>query len=331
MKHAALTWALVALGLLAAPVHAADTVYYYSSDTIHSEVVVTDQNRNVVERTYYAPYGQVLNRDLRDGPGYTGHEEDPETNLVYMQQRYYDPEAGRFLSTDPVQADGEGGSFNRYAYAGDNPYSYYDPDGRMKDQDQERSPGCTGSLVAGGCGVVNMSTIVVDSSYRRGNAISAKPAAANPSATSINKFLTSKSSPMATQGNNFMEIGKKYDLDPRLLVAIAGAETTFGRNITAGQYNAFNILYNGHNSPFKSWQSAINALGHSLTNPRNGYDLRTTTTMYRTYCAGSDCTNGLRNINIFMHEQGANPNSLIFPKEGLIYSPSEASYPPHRS
>jgi len=109
---------------------AADTVYYYSGDTIHSEVVITDQNRNVVERTYYAPYGQVLNRDLRDGPGYSGHEEDPETNLVYMQQRYYDPEAGRFLSTDPVQADGNGGSFNRYEYANDNPYRYTDPDGR---------------------------------------------------------------------------------------------------------------------------------------------------------------------------------------------------------
>ncbi len=130
MKHAALAWVFAVLGLLlAAPVHAADTVYYYSSDTIHSEVVVTDQNRNVVERTYYAPYGQVLNRDLRDGPGYTGHEEDPETNLVYMQQRYYDPEAGRFLSTDPVQADGGGGSFNRYEYANDNPYRYTDPFG----------------------------------------------------------------------------------------------------------------------------------------------------------------------------------------------------------
>lgn len=41
---------------------AADTVYYYSSDTVHSEVVITDQNRNVVERIYYAPYG--LSRDL---------------------------------------------------------------------------------------------------------------------------------------------------------------------------------------------------------------------------------------------------------------------------
>jgi RHS repeat-associated protein len=130
MRHVALMWVFAALSLLAVSAHAADTVYYYSSDVVHSEVVVTDAGRNVVERTYYAPYGQVLNRDLRDGPGYGGHEEDPETNLVYMQQRYYDPEAGRFLSTDPVQADGGGGSFNRYEYAQDNPYRYTDPDGR---------------------------------------------------------------------------------------------------------------------------------------------------------------------------------------------------------
>jgi uncharacterized protein RhaS with RHS repeats len=44
-----------------------------------------------------------------------------------MQQRYYDSESGRFLSTDPVQADG--GNFNRYEYAKDNPYRYTDPFG----------------------------------------------------------------------------------------------------------------------------------------------------------------------------------------------------------
>jgi RHS repeat-associated protein len=137
MRRIGLAWVFTALGLIAASAHAADTVYYYSSDIVHSEVVITDASRNVVERTYYAPYGQVLNRDLRDGPGYGGHEEDPETNLVYMQQRYYDPEAGRFLSTDSVQADGGGGSFNRYEYANDNPYRYTDPDGRKTT--------CTGS------------------------------------------------------------------------------------------------------------------------------------------------------------------------------------------
>ncbi len=48
-----------------------------------------------------------------------------------MQQRYYDPVAGKFLSIDPVTTDANtGGSFNRYAYANNNPHKYIDPDGR---------------------------------------------------------------------------------------------------------------------------------------------------------------------------------------------------------
>jgi uncharacterized protein RhaS with RHS repeats len=51
--------------------------------------------------------------------------------LTYLQQRYYDPVAGRFLSTDPVLTDANTGkSFNRYVYANNNPYKYIDPDGR---------------------------------------------------------------------------------------------------------------------------------------------------------------------------------------------------------
>ncbi len=128
MKRALL--GLLGLALLwAAPGFAKDTVYYYYTDSLRSATVETDAQGKVIERTYYAPYGQVLNRAMRDGPGYTGHEEDPGTGLVYMQQRYYDPESGRFLSTDPMQADGDGGSFNRYEYAKDNPYRYIDPSG----------------------------------------------------------------------------------------------------------------------------------------------------------------------------------------------------------
>lgn len=120
-------WLLVML--MSSRALAADTVYYYYTNTLHSAVVITDAQGNVIERTYYAPYGQVLNRSMRNGPGYTGHEEDPATGLVYMQQRYYDPQSGRFLSTDPVAATRGGGNFNRYWYVSDNPYRYTDPFG----------------------------------------------------------------------------------------------------------------------------------------------------------------------------------------------------------
>jgi uncharacterized protein RhaS with RHS repeats len=56
-----------------------------------------------------------------------------------MQQRYYDPIAGRFLSVDPVTTDTKTGrSFNRYVYAQNNPYRYTDPDGREALSAQER-------------------------------------------------------------------------------------------------------------------------------------------------------------------------------------------------
>src|SRR5688572_8060534 len=91
-----------------------------------------DAVRNVVERSEYEPYGKLLNRPANDGPGYTGHVEDAQTGLTYMQQRYYDPLCGCFLSVDPVTAHGTGDMrlFARYAYAYNNPYKFVDPDGR---------------------------------------------------------------------------------------------------------------------------------------------------------------------------------------------------------
>ena len=76
-------------------------------------------------------YGQRLNAPVEDGIGYAGHVSDGVTGLSYMQQRYYDPGIGRFLSVDPVTANvNTGANFNRYWYANNNPYRFIDPDGR---------------------------------------------------------------------------------------------------------------------------------------------------------------------------------------------------------
>lgn len=148
MKRLLLALMLICLAALTQSALATDTVYYYYTDTLHSAEVVTDATGNVVERTYYAPYGQVLNRPMRDGPGYTGQEEDPATGLVYMQQRYYDAQSGRFLSIDPVQPTDSGGNFNRYWYANDNPYRFTDPFGKQ-------SVGEMIDSAAQGCGPVS--------------------------------------------------------------------------------------------------------------------------------------------------------------------------------
>lgn len=108
----------------------AQTVEYIHTDALGSVVAVTDSNGSVIERNQYEPYGEDLS-GIKDGPGYTGHVSDAVTGLSYMQQRYYDPWIGRFLSTDPVTAlSNPVAMFNRYSYAGNNPVNATDPDGQ---------------------------------------------------------------------------------------------------------------------------------------------------------------------------------------------------------
>lgn len=54
-----------------------------------------------------------------------------------MQQRYYDPVIGRFYSNDPVGVR-DTHSFNRYAYANNNPYKYVDPFGLTAERTDSR-------------------------------------------------------------------------------------------------------------------------------------------------------------------------------------------------
>jgi RHS repeat-associated protein len=86
---------------------------------------------NVTHRDLHEPYGAPSNGIYIQGPDYTGHVTDAASGLSYMEARYYDPLAGRFLGTDPVHVDlNSGGNFNRYWYANNNPYRFVDPDGR---------------------------------------------------------------------------------------------------------------------------------------------------------------------------------------------------------
>jgi RHS repeat-associated protein len=112
------------------PAPVGDTVTYIHTDGLGSPVARSDSAGNVVSRTAYEPYGRTAS-GTTPTIGFTGHVNDADTGLVYMQQRYYDPVAGRFLSVDPVTTDAStGSSFNRYVYANNNPYRYIDPDGR---------------------------------------------------------------------------------------------------------------------------------------------------------------------------------------------------------
>jgi RHS repeat-associated protein len=57
---------------------------------------------------------------------FAGQLADPETGLHYNRYRYYDPDAGRYISPDPI---GLAGGMNLYAYANPNPIGWIDPMG----------------------------------------------------------------------------------------------------------------------------------------------------------------------------------------------------------
>jgi len=66
--------------------------------------------------------------DLLDSVTFWRGKRIDSTGLYWMGARYYDPVAGRFLSSDPL---GHGSSPSLYDYAGGDPVNKVDPDGRF--------------------------------------------------------------------------------------------------------------------------------------------------------------------------------------------------------
>jgi RHS repeat-associated protein len=67
-----------------------------------------------------------VNSSTRTTYRYAGDRYDNETGLYYVNARYYNPNLGRFLQTDPI---GLSGGTNLYAYVGNDPMDMVDPTG----------------------------------------------------------------------------------------------------------------------------------------------------------------------------------------------------------
>lgn len=124
--------ALIAITALSPQIAHAETVTYYHMDALGSPVAATDASGNILWREEYAPYGDRIRiEDSNNALWYTGKFHEEDIGLTYFGARWYDPVAGRFMGIDPVEyREADSHSFNRYAYANNNPYKYVDPDGR---------------------------------------------------------------------------------------------------------------------------------------------------------------------------------------------------------
>ncbi len=87
----------------------------------------------------------------------------------------------------------------------------------------------------------------------------------------VEGFLKSHRSPMAGSAGTFVSIADKYNLDWRLLVAIAGKESSFGKRIPKNSFNAWGWgIPTGAQSgiAFSSWDAGIETVARGL---RRGY------------------------------------------------------------
>ena len=102
--------------------------YYFINNAQGTSVLITDEQNNPVSKINLDEWGNV--GDKTSGPqqeiNFTGKKLDIPTGLYYFNQRYYDPEIGRFINEDPA-----GQGLNQYAYCGNNPLMYTDPDGQF--------------------------------------------------------------------------------------------------------------------------------------------------------------------------------------------------------
>ena len=84
-----------------------------------------------VARNAYTPYGAVRGADnLPTDHGWLNQVSDEaSTGLVYLNARYYDPEASRFVSPDPLLKPMDPRTLDAYRYAENNPITYTDATG----------------------------------------------------------------------------------------------------------------------------------------------------------------------------------------------------------
>jgi len=145
----------------------------------------------------------------------------------------------------------------------------------------------------------------------------------------IDRYLARKPnprmpSPLTGTGPVFESDGAQYTLDPRLIVGISGAETSFatGRchstpvRATRNAWNWF-YCYGSNscgtdvcvNSPFDSWQSGINTVSKFV---QRNYIMKGLTDVRKIqvkYCT-SGCANWVPNVEAIMRDMGGDPEKL---------------------
>jgi RHS repeat-associated protein len=105
------------------------TSKYFQGDHLGSTRAITNSSQTQTDTWIYDAFGRVMTRTGTSvAPfqmaGSWQYQSDTDSGLLLLGHRYYDAEAGRFISVDPI-GDGD----NWYAYCDNNPLGWVDPEG----------------------------------------------------------------------------------------------------------------------------------------------------------------------------------------------------------
>ena len=104
---------------------------YYNADGLGSVTSLSNAAGALAQTYTFDSFGNqtASSGSLTNPFQYTGRELDSQTNLYFLRARYYDQNAGRFSSEDPINFDG---GANFYRYVGNDPTDSTDAFGLLQ-------------------------------------------------------------------------------------------------------------------------------------------------------------------------------------------------------
>jgi RHS repeat-associated protein len=243
---------------------------------------VTNMSGAVTERTGYAAYGEP--KPTTSLPkGFIGERPDPETGLLHLNARYYDPALGRFISPDDWNPTLAGVGTNRYAYAGNDPVGKSDPNGHSWGSFLSSFFG--GSSAPGGGNTSAMAAAKSEQAIKHGASSTAKAIANQTGVPQIIEGVKKKDKReiamgMAILGSNFVGgpgKGTATKMVSSGLSKVGQSIWSVGKNQITPVKNAFNH-WTKHGGDFPAVQNAkqyVEAAKEFVTNPPPGTLSRT--------------------------------------------------------
>jgi RHS repeat-associated protein len=306
---------------------------------------------------HFYPYGQEKPSATTNGTEkFTGYFRDAETTLDYAKNRFHNPGTGRFLTPDPSTGYSPSvpGSWNKYAYVQGDPVNNTDRSGLYLDAQQcaEDPDACLNEDWGCAAGDPFAPTGEEDpdcedpqpfqcpSGLHDNGSGQCVPNAPPPPTCEeqlddeISNYLVAQNSPLAGYVSEIIGDAENDGINPLLLVAIAGAESSYGNSKAAQKTdNAFGLLHavKGANGKRQyvlinflamggDWSSGISLAANVVTNQFTKGN-NTVNLLYSgnvgAYCVnspGQNCSVGAGNVSaIFSSFQfgGGNPNNAI--------------------